>query len=103
MVHQVGETPKITINLKRKDGTVLDISDKDVHTWYIEKPDDTEFTLTLTDVTVENASNGIVSTRVDKTDFDIVGWYKIHVYIKFTDGYEYYSDLVEHQVKALYT
>ncbi len=102
MTHQIGETPTITINLKESDGTVLDITDRSIHSWYIEDPDGNEFTLTLLEVTVDDAANGIVSTRVDKTQWAVPGWYKIHVYIQFTDTFEYYSDLVMHQVKALY-
>ena len=96
-VHHVGETPTIQITLNEDISSIL------THSWYVEKPDETEFILTGSEVSIDNDASGIVSTVCDKTQWDIAGWYKIHVYIEFSDNTEYYSDKVEHLVKDLYT
>ena len=97
MTHYVGETPKIIITLSE------DLSSITTHSWFIQKPDGVEFTLTGSDVAIDNAATGVVSTVCDKTEWDIAGWYKIHVYILFTDNTEFYAEIVEHAVRELFT
>ena len=95
--HYIGETPKLIITLSE------DLSSITTHSWYIKKPDGDIFTLTGADVAIDNAATGVVSTVVDKTDWDVAGFYKIHVYIMFADNTEFYSTIVEHEVRELYT
>ena len=95
--HYIGEDFKITIILED------DISSINTHEWYVEKPDGTTFTLTGSDVVIEDDATGEVYTICDPDVWDVAGFYRINVHIQYSNGVDIYSKTTEHEVKALYT